>query len=133
MSSPPGARGRSSFTATTAAAARRPARSSRRPASRASRIWRVGSTRGRSPSTRPCRGTEARLAKSKIPDPIERRHLVEKSLPPAQALAIAEAYLADDRHIEAIDFLKIAAADEQLAELRRRSIADGNAFLLRAV
>ena len=73
------------------------------------------------------------MAKSKIPDPIERRHLVEKSLPPAQALAIAEAYLADDRYIEAVDFLKIAAADEQLAELRRRSVADGNAFLLRAV
>jgi hypothetical protein len=73
------------------------------------------------------------LAKAKIPDPIERRHLVEKQLPPAQARAIAEAYLTDDRCLEAIDFLKIAAADERLAELRQRSIADGDAFLLRAV
>ena len=73
------------------------------------------------------------MAKAKIPDPIERRHLVEKELPPAQARAIAEAYLADDRCLEAVDFLKIAAAGERLAELRQRSIAEGDAFLLRAV
>jgi len=73
------------------------------------------------------------LAKGKIPDPIERRHLVEKELPPAQARAIAEAYLAEDRCLEAVDFLKIAAAGERLAELRQRSIAEGDAFLLRAV
>jgi hypothetical protein len=73
------------------------------------------------------------VAKAKIPNPIERRHLVEKKLAPEQALAIAEAYLADDRCIEAIDFLRIAGADEQLAKLRRRAIADGDAFLLRAV
>ena len=73
------------------------------------------------------------MAKAKIPDPLERRHLVEKELPPAQARAIAEAYLADDRCIEAIDFLKIAAAGERLAELRQRAIAEGDAFLLRAV
>lgn len=54
-------------------------------------------------------------------------------MPPAQALAIAEAYLADDRCIEAIDFLKLAAANAQLAALRDRAIADGDAFLLRAV
>ena len=73
------------------------------------------------------------MAKAKIPDPLERRHLVEKELPPAQALAIAEAYLAEDRCIEAVDFLRIAGAGEQLAELRERAIADGDAFLLRAV
>jgi hypothetical protein len=73
------------------------------------------------------------LAKSKIPDPLERRHLVEKELPPEQARAIAQAYLADDRCIEAVDFLRIAGAAEQLTELRARSIADGDAFLLRAV
>jgi hypothetical protein len=73
------------------------------------------------------------LAKAKIPDPIERRHLVEKDLPPAQARAIAEAYLAEDRCLEAIDFLKIAAAGDRLVELRQRSIAEGDAFLLRAV
>lgn len=73
------------------------------------------------------------MAKAKIPDPLERRHLVEKDLPAEQARAIAQAYLAEDRCIEAIDFLKIAGASEQLAELRQRSIADGDAFLLRTV
>lgn len=73
------------------------------------------------------------MAKSKIPDPLERRHLVEKDLSPDQARAIAGAYLAEDRRIEAIDFLKIAGAQEGLAELRGLAIADGDAFLLRAV
>ena len=73
------------------------------------------------------------MAKSKIPDPLERRHLVEKELPPDQARAIADAYLAEDRWIEAIDFLKIAGAGEGLAELRSRAITEGDAFLLRAV
>jgi hypothetical protein len=73
------------------------------------------------------------VAKVKIPDPLERRHLVEKQLPPAQARAIADAYLADDRCVEAIDFLKLAAAGAQLADLRERAIRDGDAFLLRAV
>jgi len=73
------------------------------------------------------------LAKAKIPGPIERRHLVEKQLPATQALAIAESYLAEDRGLEAIDFLKIAGAVERLAEVRERAIADGDAFLLRAV
>jgi len=73
------------------------------------------------------------VAKSKIPDPLTRRHLVEKELPPDQARAIAQAYLAEERWIEAIDFLKIAGAGEGLAELRSRAIAEGDAFLLRAV
>ena len=73
------------------------------------------------------------MAKTKIPGPIERRHLVEKELAPAQALAIAEAYLAEDRRLEAIDFLKLAEASAQLADLRERAIAEGDAFLLRAV
>jgi hypothetical protein len=71
--------------------------------------------------------------KGKIPDPIERRHLVEKELPPAQARAIADAYLAEDRCLEAVDFLKLAAAADQLAALRQRAIDEGDAFLLRAV
>ncbi len=73
------------------------------------------------------------MAKAKIPDPLERRHLVEKELPAAQARAIADAYLAEDRCVEAVDFLKIAGAGEALAALRERSIAEGDAFLLRAV
>jgi hypothetical protein len=73
------------------------------------------------------------VAKAKIPGPLERRHLVEKEMPAAQSLAIAEAYLAADRCLEAIDFLALAGARERLAQLRERSIAEGDAFLLRAV
>ena len=58
------------------------------------------------------------MAKSKIPNPLERRHLVERELPPAQALAIADAYLAENRATEAPAFL--------------RPVASGDAFLLRA-
>jgi hypothetical protein len=73
------------------------------------------------------------VAKAKIPDPLERRHLVEKELAPDQARAIADAYLAEERWIEAIDFLKLAGAGDGLAELRKRALSQGDAFLLRAV
>ena len=73
------------------------------------------------------------MAKSRIPDALERRHLVERELAPAQALRIAEEYLAEGREIEAIDFLRKAGAAEKLAELRREALARGDAFLLRSV
>jgi len=73
------------------------------------------------------------VARAKIPGPLERRHLVEKQLPPAQALAIAEAYLAQDRCVEAVDFLALAKDPGKLAELRARAITEGDVFLLRSV
>jgi hypothetical protein len=73
------------------------------------------------------------LARSKIPDPLTRRHLVVKNLAPAQALAIAEPYLADDRRVEAIDSLKKAEADDKLGVLRELAMSEGDVFLLRAV
>lgn len=73
------------------------------------------------------------MAKGKIPNPLERRHLVERDLPESQALAVAEAYLAEERAEEAIDFLRLAGADERLAELRADAVSSGNAFLLRAI
>jgi hypothetical protein len=73
------------------------------------------------------------MAKSAIPNPLERRHLIEKDLGEAQALEIAEAYLAAGRAVEAVDFLAKANAREQLAELRSRAIEMGDVFLLRAV
>lgn len=73
------------------------------------------------------------MAKSKIPDPLARRHLIERDLPAERALAIAEAYLAESREIEAIEFLAQAGATDRLAELRRSAISAGDAFLLRAV
>jgi hypothetical protein len=73
------------------------------------------------------------VAKSQIPDALERRHLVERAVPAAQALGVAEGYLAEGRTLEAVDFLRKAGAADQLAQLRREAIAQGDAFLLRSV
>jgi hypothetical protein len=73
------------------------------------------------------------MAKSRIPNPMERRHLVERDLPEAQALGIAEAYLAEGRSEEAVDFLRLAGARERLGELRREAVSSGDAFLFRSV
>jgi hypothetical protein len=71
------------------------------------------------------------MAKSKIPDPLERRHLIEREQPPAQSLRLAEAYLAEGRTLEAVDFLRKAGEREKLAAIRAEAVAAGDAFLLR--
>jgi hypothetical protein len=73
------------------------------------------------------------MARSKIPDPLERRLVIERSLGEAQALRIAEGYLEEGRVIEALDFLEKAGANEQLSALRRQAVEAGDAFLLRSV
>ncbi len=72
------------------------------------------------------------MARSKIPGPLERRHLVERNVGEARALQIAEAYLAEGRSVEAVDFLGIGDAADRLRELRRQAVESGDAFLLRA-
>jgi hypothetical protein len=73
------------------------------------------------------------LARSKLPDPLSRRHLVERELPAAQSLALATSYLEEGRRVEAVDFLRKAGAADRLVALRAEAIADGDAFLLRRV
>lgn len=73
------------------------------------------------------------MAKSKIPGPLERRHLVEKDLDAAAASKIAEAYLADGRKNEAIDFLAKAGDDAGLQALAEDAVAIGDPFLLQSV
>ncbi len=73
------------------------------------------------------------MAKSKIPNPLDRRHLIEKNLSRAPALEIAEAYLAAGRTVEAVDFLAKADARDRLAELRSGAVEAGDVFLLRMV
>ncbi len=73
------------------------------------------------------------MASSAIPNALERRHLIERELAPAKALAVAEAYLGEGRVLEALDFLRRGEADERLTELRGTAIESGDAFLLRAV
>jgi hypothetical protein len=66
-----------------------------------------------------------------VPDPLARRHELEKALDPAKARAIAEAYVAEKREIEAIAFLKKAGASDALEKLAAAAIERGDAFLLR--
>jgi len=66
-----------------------------------------------------------------IPDPLARRHELEKTLEPARARAIGEAYLAEQREIEAIAFLKRAGASEPLERLCATAVERGDSFLLR--
>ncbi len=73
------------------------------------------------------------MAKSKLPGPIERRHLVERDLSTAQALRYAEAYLEEGRDQDAVEFLVKAEAEEQLEAMRQRSIETGDVFLLRTL
>ena len=73
------------------------------------------------------------MAKSKIPDPLERRHLIERPLDPARALAIADAYVAEGRTLEAVAFLRKANAEDRLASLWQDALRDGDPFLLREI
>ncbi len=73
------------------------------------------------------------MAKSKLPDPLGRRHLIEGELASAQAIQYAEAYLEAGRPLEAVDFFAKAEATEPLAKLRRDAISAGDVFLLRSV
>ena len=73
------------------------------------------------------------MARSPIPDPLARRHLVERELGRDQALRIAEAYLEQGRGVEAVEFLGKAGAAERLDALRREAVEAGDAFLLRSV
>lgn len=73
------------------------------------------------------------MAKSKIPGPLERRHLVEKDLDAAAASKIAEAYLEAGRKNEAIDFLAKAGDDAGLQTLADEAVEIGDPFLLSSV
>ena len=73
------------------------------------------------------------MAKPLIPNPLERRHLLERALDPARALAIADAYLAEARTLEAVAFLRKADARDRLEALLQEALGEGDAFLLREV
>ena len=73
------------------------------------------------------------MARSKIPNPLERRHLLERDLQASKALDIAEAYLQEDRSIEAVGFLVKAGATEKLEALLEAATESGDLFLMRAV
>jgi hypothetical protein len=70
---------------------------------------------------------------TKTPNPLERRHLIEKELSAEQALAVAEGYLAEGRVDEAVVFLGKAKADDRLQELADQAVESGDVFLLTEV
>ena len=71
------------------------------------------------------------MAKSGIPNPLERRHLIEREVAPEASLRLAEAYLAEGRAWEAIAFLQKAGAQDRLAALREEAVAGGDFFMVR--
>lgn len=73
------------------------------------------------------------MARTKLPDPLARRHLLEAALEPARAKALAEGYLARGREIEAIDFLAKAGDESSLVALENEAVQRGDVFLLRRV
>ena len=68
----------------------------------------------------------------KLPDPLARRHLLEGRIAPEKARGVAEAYLAEGREVEAIDFLARAEAHERLESLRSAALEAADVFLFRA-
>ncbi len=73
------------------------------------------------------------MASSRIPNPLERRHLLERELDAAQALRIAEAYLEDGRSSEAVAFLAKAGEADRLRALRAEAEAEGDAFQMKMI
>lgn len=73
------------------------------------------------------------MARNAIPDPLERRHLIERQLDSARALAIAEAYVGEGRSVEAVAFLRKANAESRLDALWQEAVREGDPFLLREI
>jgi hypothetical protein len=71
------------------------------------------------------------MARSKLPNALERRDWIEATLASERALEVAELYLAEGRSTEAVVFLGKAQAREQLAALRQEALTLGDGFLLR--
>jgi len=69
--------------------------------------------------------------KTKIPGPLERRHLIERAMGSEAARALAEAYVAEGRVWEAVAFLVKADARDRIAELRDEATDAGDTFLVR--
>jgi hypothetical protein len=73
------------------------------------------------------------LAKTKLPDALSRRYLLERELGAEKARALGEAYLEVGREIEAIEFLARAEAREPLEALRQLAVERGDVFLMKGV
>ena len=61
------------------------------------------------------------MAATKLPNPLERRHLVERELDSSHACKLADAYLADGRSVEAVEFLSKGGARDRLEALAEQA------------
>lgn len=73
------------------------------------------------------------MARTAIPNPLERRHLIERDTAPEQSRKLAALYLAEGRDWDAIAFLNKAGDREGLASMREVAVAAGDTFLVREV
>ena len=73
------------------------------------------------------------MAKTKLPDPLTRRHLLEGELDPTKAAEIAQAYLEAGRELDAIGFFALAEDRDALGGLRSAALERGDVFLMKAV
>jgi hypothetical protein len=73
------------------------------------------------------------MAKATIPNPLKRRLQIEQNLDEGQCLAIADAYEAEGRVFESLQFLVKAGAKERLRAVGAAAVGEGDAFLLRQV
>jgi len=71
------------------------------------------------------------LAKTKLPDPLSRRYLLERELDPTKARALADAYLEAGREVESIEFFVRAQAEEPLRALQTAAVERGDVFLMK--
>lgn len=76
---------------------------------------------------------EPNVAKSRIPDALTRRHLIEKEMDAGGAMAIADAYLEDGRTHEALDFLVKVDAQEQIDQLFEQAVESGDTFMVQVI
>lgn len=72
------------------------------------------------------------MAKTKIPDPLARRHLLEGDTDKKQAAALAIAYLEAGREVEALDFLLRAEDTSAIGDLQETATERGDFFLMKA-
>jgi len=71
---------------------------------------------------------------SDLPRPLERREILYgQATPRERLLELAEAYFAEGRLFDAVDFFAQARGREGLARIKGRALAEGDAFLLRRV
>ncbi len=71
------------------------------------------------------------MAKTRIPNALQRRELIEHELDAGRARKLAEAYLEQDRVLEALAFLEKAGDQDRLRAIRDEAIRAGDVFLFR--